>query len=89
MKGDTLDPRALISEAYKITGITAGECRSIFLDWALGVGVDGDVKGDVQKLLVKHADQPNDHPMTQTLIAALADAKPARRRGGRAARVQD
>ena len=34
-KGDENDPKGLISEAYNIDGITAGECRSIFLDWAL------------------------------------------------------
>lgn len=89
MKGDALDPRALIEESFKIEGITAGECRSIFLDWALGVGMDRDVKGDVEKLLVKHADQAQDHPMTQTLVEALAEAKPARRRGGRAAKLNN
>lgn len=89
MKGDALDPRGLIQEAYKIDGITASECRSIFLDWALGANVSSDVKTDVQNLLTQYADQPVDHPMTQTLVAALRDAGKPRRRGGRAARVQD
>mgnify|MGYP000087492773 CR=1 FL=1 len=34
-KGDALDPKGLIEESYKIDGIVAPECRSIFLDWAL------------------------------------------------------
>ena len=34
---DPLDPKGLIREAYRIDGITAGECRSIFLDWALSL----------------------------------------------------
>ena len=86
MKGDALDPRGLIREAYRIDGITAAECRSIFLDWALGVPASADPKAEVQALLLQYADQPNAHPMTQTLLAALKDAGPARRRGGRAGR---
>ena len=89
MKGDALDPKGLIREAYRIEGITTGECRTIFLDWALGVGPDRETRADVQALLVQYAHEPVDHPMTQTLCAALDDAGPARRRGGRAARVRD
>ncbi|SEW05382.1 hypothetical protein SAMN04488515_0835 [Cognatiyoonia koreensis] len=86
MKGDARDPRGLIREAYRIDGITAGECRTIFLDWALGVPADQDTKTEVKALLVQYADEPTSHPMTQTLIAALRDAAPAKRRGGRAGR---
>lgn len=89
MKGDARDPRGLIQEAYKINGIDASQCRSIFLDWALGANVVGDTRADVQALLVQYSDQPKDHPMTQTLLAALKTAAPPRRRGGRAARVKD
>ena len=35
MERDPLDHKGLIREAYRIEGITLGECRSIFLDWAL------------------------------------------------------
>lgn len=87
MKGDARDPRGLIRDAYQIAGITSAECRSIFLDWALGVSGQLDSKAEVQALLVQYADEPVDHPMTQTLIAALKDAGPARRRGGRAGRM--
>jgi hypothetical protein len=31
------DPKGLIRESYRIEGITAGECRSIFVDWALSL----------------------------------------------------
>ena len=88
MKGDTLDPRGLIKEAYRMDGITAEECRTIFLDWALGQPLDQDTKAIVQQVLTQYADQPADHPMTQTLVAALRDAGPARRRGGRAGRLK-
>lgn len=84
---DALDPKGLIKESFLIDGITPGECRSIFLDWALGVPVGADPKAQVRTLLARHADEPADHPMTKTLQAALADAGPARRRGGRAGRL--
>ena len=87
MKGDALDPRGLIREAYRIDGIDASQCRSIFLDWALGVPAGADTKAQVEALLLQYAGEPPDHPMTLTLLAALKDAGPARRRGGRAARV--
>ncbi|MEJ6398082.1 hypothetical protein [Yoonia sp. 208BN28-4] len=86
---DAFDPKGLIRESYAIDGITAGECRSIFLDWALGVPAGADPKDHVQHLLTRYADQPATHPMTQTLVAALKDSGPARRRGGRAGRVSN
>ena len=89
MKGDARDPRGLIQEAYKIDGISASQCRSIFLDWALGANVAGDPRADIEALLVQYADQPQEHPMTQTLLAALKPAAAPRRRGGRASRVKD
>lgn len=87
MKGDARDPKGLIKEAYRIDGITAAECRTIFLDWALGVPMGRNTKEEVQMLLTQYADQPADHPMTQTLVAALRETGPAKRRGGRAARL--
>ena len=36
------DPRGVIFEAYRIEGITGPDCRSIFLDWALGLNTDLD-----------------------------------------------
>ena len=89
MKGDARDPKGLIREAYRMQGITASECRTIFLDWALGVPAGVDAQAEVKGLLVQYADQPADHPMTQTLLAALRDAGPARRRGGRAGRLRN
>lgn len=87
MKGDAGDPKGLIREAYRIDGITASECRTIFLDWALGVPLGIVPKDAVKALLVQYADEPLDHPMTQTLVAALQDVGPAKRRGGRAGRT--
>ena len=86
---DPDDPRGLIREAYRIAGISAGECRSIFLDWALGHPLGTPLRPLIERLLVKHADTPSDHPMTLTLIAGLKTPPRAQRRGGRAARRKD
>lgn len=86
MKGTLEDPRGLIQEAYRIDGITAEECRSIFLDWALGVPAEQEATDLVRELLTHHAGEPVDHPMTLTLTAALSDHSGPRRKGGRAGR---
>lgn len=87
MKGDEMDPKALIREAYRIDGIGPGECRSIFLDWALSVPDAADVRARIERLLAQYAGEPEDHPMTQVLREGLQKAAAPRRRGGRAARV--
>ncbi len=89
MKGDALDPKALIREAYRIDGITIAQCRTIFLDWALSHPDGADPKEGVVQLLAQYADQPADHPMTVTLNEGLGSADAPRRRGGRAARMLD
>ena len=78
----TYDPRELIFEAYRIEGISEADCRSIFLDWALGLKDGQDSREGVRALLDHYADQPADHPMTTVLRAALEKAANPRRRGG-------
>lgn len=80
MKGDMYDPKALIREAYRIEGITAGECRSIFLDWALSLPAEQDQKEAITVLLDRHGEAG--HPMTQVLEEGLETQPKARRRGG-------
>lgn len=82
------DPKGLIREAFRMDGITAPECRMIFLDWALGVPSSVDTQGAVGAILAAYADTPQDHPMITTLKEAQADAAPAKRRGGRQGRMQ-
>ena len=87
MKGDADDPKALIREAYRIDGIGAGECRSIFLDWAMSLP-DGAAAGPViERLLARYGGDHPGHPMTEVLTEGLARAEAPRRRGGRASRV--
>lgn len=86
---DDFDPRALIAESYRIVGITASECRSIFLDWALGAP-DGDAAlAQIRHLVARHESAHPDHPMTRVLKDALgAPARAGRRGGARARRRQ-
>jgi len=79
---DPLDPKGLIREAYRIEGITAGECRSIFLDWALSLPDGQDSHAAIEMLLSRHGAGPADHPMTGVLRDGLKSAGRPRRRGG-------
>ena len=36
------DPRGLLYEAYQIDGISLADCKTIFLDWALGLDYNID-----------------------------------------------
>lgn len=87
MKGDADDPKALIREAYRIEGITVGECRSIFLDWALSLPDGADAKPLIEGLLARYSDELATHPMTETLREGLGQVAAPKRRGGRARRV--
>lgn len=77
-----LDRTKVIREAYRIEGIGLEDCRSIFLEWLLGLpdGLNGNEAAQV--LLTHHADQPTDHPMTIVLREAVQGRAKARRRGG-------
>ncbi|MCT4370610.1 hypothetical protein CLG85_009860 [Yangia mangrovi] len=83
MKGDALDPKALIAEAYRIEGISLEECRAIFLDWALSLPESEEPRAALEALLARHG-TPG-HPMTQVLAEGRTPVL-RRRRGGRAAR---
>ncbi len=76
-----LDPRDLIAEAYRIDGISGAECRSVFLDWA--IGLEGDTNASVKRLSAHYAALAPLHPMTDVLREGDLTAQKARRRGGR------
>ncbi|GFE66833.1 hypothetical protein KIN_39070 [Litoreibacter roseus] len=84
-----IDPKGLMADAYQIDGIGISECRTIFLDWALGVPAGQDPRAAIEQLLVFYGTDAPDHPMTEVLKAGLAEQPEARRRGGRAARLSD
>lgn len=83
-----IDPRGLIRESYRIDGIRAEECRSIFLDWALFDEHDMPQPHRIKLLLDTYGSNAPDHPMTRVMQDALkpTDAS-GKRRGGRSARV--
>jgi hypothetical protein len=81
------DPKGLIRESYAIEGITAAECRSIFVDWALSLPVDADMPDAIRTVLAQYAIAEPDHPMSVVLRDGLQSGPLARRRGGRAARL--
>jgi hypothetical protein len=85
---DPSDPRGLIYESYRIDGIGEPECRSIFLDWAIGVPTGQDSRHLVQKLLGRFGADHPDHPMTRVLREAMGAAPDGRRRGGAMGRRQ-
>jgi hypothetical protein len=80
------DPKGLVRESYRIEGITLGECRSIFLDWALSLP-SGVPAADAARLLMgAYASAAPGHPMNAVLQEALAAPPQGGRRGGRAGR---
>lgn len=82
---DDADPKGLIREAYAMEGLGPAECRSIFLDWALGLRTEPRVA--ILAMLERHGARAPDHPMTRVLCDGLGPAPDAaRRRGGWRAR---
>ncbi|RLJ41747.1 hypothetical protein BCF46_2715 [Litoreibacter meonggei] len=88
MDMNSIDRKGLIREAYRIDGITYGECRSIFLDWALNLPDGQDSNTAITHLLDAYGTAPESHPMTAVLREGLADKPDAKRRGGRKARLE-
>jgi len=80
---DSLDPRGLIREAYRIEGIDAASCRVIFLDWALGLPADADTSAAISALIARHGAEASDHPMTVVLREGAERPPSLRPRRGR------
>jgi hypothetical protein len=79
------DPRGLIFEAYRMQ-IGPEDCRTIFLDWALGQPTVG-LAAEANDLLAHYGSRQPDHPMTAILRDAASHTPPEPgRRGGRRSR---
>lgn len=87
MKLEEADPKGLVRESYAIEGITEGECRSIFVDWALSMPIGRSTPEALAVLLATYATHHADHPMNAVLEAARATPETPRRRGGRMGRI--
>lgn len=84
------DPKGLVRESFRIDGITAGECRTIFLDWALSLPEGEDPARAAQALLELYGPVNVGHPMVAVLTEGATRAPiSARRRGGSRARPRD
>lgn len=86
---DEIDKTGLIREAYRIDGITAPECRSIFVDWALQLPAGTVPQAAIAQLLARYGAEAPDHPMSVVLRAGLTEPGRPRRRGGRSGRLSD
>lgn len=87
MEMSLADPKGLVRESYAIEGITAPECRSIFLDWALSLKTGTDLAEAARVLIAHYALARPDHPMSAVLNDGLQTPATPTRRGGRAARM--
>jgi hypothetical protein len=87
MRLEEADPKGLVRESYRIEGITPGECRSVFMDWALSLPVNASFPAALHTVIAEYALAEPDHPMTQVLKDGLATPETPRRKGGRAARL--
>ncbi len=86
MEPDDIDSAGLIRESFRIDGIDAAQCRSIFLDWALKLPADVDQRAALALMLATHGAEHPDHPMTAILRAGLGETPRPARRGGRRGR---
>jgi hypothetical protein len=78
-KGDLdIDPRGLIFEAYRMP-LGPEDCRTIFLDWALGLPA-GAGRDEISALLARYGPAQPDHPMTAVLREGLEAPTPRPRR---------
>jgi hypothetical protein len=89
MRHEDADPKGLVRESYAIEGITLGECRSIFVDWALSLPVDAPMRDALRALIAHYALNAPDHPMSKVMSEGLTAPETPKRRGGRAARVAE
>ena len=83
------DPKGLLRESYRIDGISAEDCRSIFLDCALSLAQGVDPRTAIAAALATYGEGQEGHPMSEVLRNGLTPAlTPGPRRGGRAGRFQ-
>ena len=81
------DPKGLVRESYRIEAITLGECRSIFLDWALSLAQGQDEPAALNRLIAEYTAANPGHPMNDVLAQGLTPPAIPRRRGGRLGRA--
>lgn len=83
------DPKGLIHESFQMTEISASECRSIFLDWALSLPSTHDTGSVLRALVDRYAKESPDHPMSAVLLEGLPEITTPKRRGGWRSRIRN
>lgn len=83
---DRFDPTGVIAESYRIEEITEAQCRSIFLDWLLGLKPPVSPEEALEEMIARHSQAAPAHPMTNVLRAGLQPGAARGRRGGARAR---
>jgi hypothetical protein len=81
-KGGPDDPKGLIYESFRIDGIDAAQCRTIFLDWALSLPLETDTSQAIKGMIVFYGEEFAGHPMLGVLNEGLQTMAAPRRRGG-------
>jgi len=74
------DKRGVIYDAYRIDGIREEECRSIFLDWVMGIPLEEDVSTYITILCDHYTAHYPNHPMTNILKDGNVQKTTARKR---------
>ncbi|MEM8570682.1 MAG: hypothetical protein AAGG56_07195 [Pseudomonadota bacterium] len=81
LRPDPTDPKGLIADAFSMD-LTVEDCRTIFLDWAVGHAGKTD-RADIATLLDLYRPKHPDHPMIAVLEEGLVElTHPPSRRGG-------
>ncbi|MFO1209554.1 MAG: hypothetical protein U1E40_10075 [Amaricoccus sp.] len=75
---DRADPRGLMREAFAMD-LGPEDCRTIFLDWMLGLP-EGAGAPEIRAVLDRYAAAQPDHPMVAVLREGLGTAPRPRRR---------
>lgn len=79
---DSVDPKGLIAESFRIEGIGEAECRSILVDWALSLPPNIDSARAIEELYQRYGSERPNHPMSALLLEGQGTPRPAARRGG-------
>ncbi len=79
----THDPRNLISDIYAMETISKSECRTVFLDWVLGLPEDADVQNYMKMFHDQYSSTHPDHPMTEIFREGIEQKNRRRARKGR------
>ena len=74
------DPKKLISESFKIDGISDEECRSIFFGWVLDFDSRIDINLAIKTLHEQYSLSNPTHPMTSVLLEGLSGGCRVKRR---------